>query len=158
MVTILTLNLCLFLRILFEYLAIGMESKQLPNENIRASSWKGQQAPYFARLNRKYSGWLPENSLESPQWLQVELNKDELLTHVAIQGNLPSTIYSYLKSYVLHHRRSNGAFVIYRQTGKEKVGDYFNFFPQDCVHTMPARENNGSLSCVHTKPLKFVGY
>ena len=137
---------------LFEYLAIGMESKQLPNENIRASSWKGQQAPYFARLNRKYSGWLPENSLESPQWLQVELNKDELLTHVAIQGNLPSTIYSYLKSYVLHHRRSNGAFVVYRQTGKEKVGDYFYFSPQDCVHEKITAE----FSRVHTKPLKFV--
>ena len=97
-----------------------MESKVVPDENIIASSWVGHQAPYFARLNLQFRGWVPVAS-DLQRWLQIELNKEETLTHVATQGNTPDINYQYCKSYMLRYRKSDGTFIVYEENGKARV-------------------------------------
>ena len=104
-------------------LAVGMESGAIPKENVIASSSKSNSKPSGARFNADWQGWAPYvNHPSYPHWLQVELNKQETLTHVATQGNTPAKTYSYCKLYMIHYRKSSEtSFIVYKENHQPRV-------------------------------------
>lgn len=102
------------------HLDVGMQSGLIPGTSITASSWLGDHRPYMARFMHNHRGWKSSVS-GTPQWLQVELNQDELLTHIATLGSFTDGQYSYCKSYKLHYGKSSDAFFIYTENGQPRV-------------------------------------
>ena len=104
-------------------LAVGMEYGAIPNENLIASSFKSNFEPSGARFNHDWQGWIPSVDHPSyPHWLQVELNEEETLTHVATQGNTPSKTYNFCKLYMIHYRKAGEInFIVYKENNKPRV-------------------------------------
>ena len=109
------LKICLFLD-------LGMQSGLIPDESITASSWKEDFRPHTARFGNIHKGWTSSVS-DYPQWLQVELNEDETLTHVATESFWVSSTISYCKSYTIHYRKASDAFVVYMENGHPRVSN-----------------------------------
>ena len=74
---------------------IGMESRELPNAQITASS---EQGPYYkaheARLNNKPKGkiigaWCPKNH-DNCQWLQIDMGTERNVQQIGTQVGYPA--------------------------------------------------------------------
>ena len=96
-----------------------MQSGIIPDESITASAWKEDYRPHRARFSGYY-GW-KSSITDFPQWLQVELNQDETLTHIATRGVLLSDQVYYCKSYKLYYRKASDFFVVYMENGYPRV-------------------------------------
>ena len=100
-----------------------MQSGLIPDESLTASSWSKDYRPLTARFNYGQPGWM-SSADDSPQWLQVELNQDETLTHVATQSLFLFNIIEFCKSYTIHYRNaSSGDFDVYMENGHPRVSN-----------------------------------
>ncbi|XP_028403045.1 uncharacterized protein LOC114525810 [Dendronephthya gigantea] len=99
---------------------LGMQSGVIPDTSITVSSVYKDFRPNKARFMTDHQGWRSSES-GTPQWLQVKLNQDETLTHIATLGSITNREYSYCKSYKLHHGKSSDAFVVYTENGQPRV-------------------------------------
>ena len=99
-----------------------MESGSIPDGSITVSSWIRNYRPYKARFNQKYVGWQSEMT-DFPQWLQVELNRDEMLTHVATQSWHLLNGPQYCKLYKIYYRKISDSFAVYMENGYPRVSD-----------------------------------
>lgn len=100
-----------------------MQSGLIPDESITASSWRDDYRPLTARFKYVQEGWISSVD-DSPQWLQVELNQDETLTHVATESFVISNIIRFCKSYTIHYRKaSSGDFDVYMENGHPRVSN-----------------------------------
>lgn len=105
--------------------ALGMESGNIKNQSITASSYYPQYPPWAARLRSGISkGWyaFPYDPLP---WIQVDLGKQTWLKGVATQGKMFSM---YVTSYKLAYSQDQVTWFYYRgDSDNDKVG------PVNCV-------------------------
>jgi hypothetical protein len=97
-----------------------MESGLIPDESISVSSLRDDYRPASARFNSFFRGW-ESDVTDFPQWIQVELNQDETLTHIATRGIAISGEINYVKSYKLYYRKAFAPFVVYTENGQPRV-------------------------------------
>lgn len=118
--------LVIFLPTFSVRLDVGIESGDIPDESFTASSVKRAYRPYTARFNSNADGWKSSIS-DFPQWLQVELNQDEMLTHVATQAIKVAGVVVPLKTYKLYYRKYSDVFAVYMENGHPRVSLISNF-------------------------------
>eukprot|EP00794_Sanderia_malayensis_P004786 gene4786-5413_t len=98
--------------------ALGMESKNIPDGSITASSQQAGNKALYARLNGD-SYWMPSASSQKP-YLQVDLGKIFTVTDVATQGGGRFFyVKSYQVSYKIHGNKGNFKYV--EQNGQKKI-------------------------------------
>ncbi|XP_031559071.1 uncharacterized protein LOC116295413 [Actinia tenebrosa] len=95
--------------------ALGMESREIPDSSITASSsWGGGDSGNQARLNNNPAHWAPSSSRVG-EWLQVDFGRLTLVTKVVTQGR-PYSPEMYMTSYLLSYRRENENWTSYVHT------------------------------------------
>lgn len=95
-----------------------METHELSDGDITASSYFSLYYPYKARLNN-IEGWRVYDDFSKDHFIQVKLgNRDLTLTGVATQG-----LYGFLvTTYTLSYSMDGIDWVEYRENGEVKVG------------------------------------
>ena len=77
-----------------------MESGEIRNDQITASSEDDEFPSYQARLNGE-SAWRPNSDYLPQQWIQVDFQRTLWVTGVATQG-LPGS-FDYVESYLIQY-------------------------------------------------------
>lgn len=104
-----------------------MESKELPDSAIDASSFIAGREPRLARLNNvpiangHRGAWAPARN-EVGQWLQIDLGKERLLAKLATQGR-PSDPFLWVTSYKIKFSSDSVKWEEYKENDAVKVFD-----------------------------------
>ena len=65
---------------------LGMESGEIPDDNIQASTWRDIYYPWKARLNGKLH-WLSAKNTGSEEWIQADIGYQTIVSGVVTQGD-----------------------------------------------------------------------
>ena len=96
---------------------LGMESRKIPDSNIRASSHKNWNSrPQNGRLNHPMA-WCSRK--EWAPYLEIDLGKPYRITYLATQGSERDNVWE--KEYTVTHTLARTSFIEYRENDKEKV-------------------------------------
>ncbi|XP_042530334.1 coagulation factor V [Dipodomys spectabilis] len=100
---------------------LGMESGQIENKQITASSfkkswWGDYWEPFRARLNAqgRVNAWQAKAN-NNKQWLQIDLQKIKKVTAIVTQGCKSLSSEMYVKSYSIHYSDQGVEWKPYRQ-------------------------------------------
>ena len=103
---------------------LGMENGAISNAQIKASSqWDANHAVIQGRLHfqangRKQGAWSARRN-DASQWLQVDLGKYTIVTHIATQGR--NAFDQWVTKYKLKYSNNGGRFQYYREQGQTAV-------------------------------------
>lgn len=108
---------------------LGMENKQIPDEDITASSSHddGNVGPQNARLNIDLKGgaWCPRKQIttESTEWLEINLHSVHVITGTSTQGRFGNGHgVEYAEAYLLEYWRPKlGKWVRYRTVEDQEI-------------------------------------
>lgn len=95
--------------------ALGMESGEIKDKQITASSHTNVTHPTWVRLNHS-SSWCAGKSHGS--WLQVDLETLHWVTAVATQGN-PRGYKDYVKTLKIQHSQDGKNWETYEENGNQ---------------------------------------
>jgi hypothetical protein len=96
---------------------LGMESKEIPDSAISASSSYNEQSvgPLFSRLNTDVSGgaWCPQTPLDleksGTEWIQVNLTNRFVVTGISTQGRFGNGVgIEYVQEFWIEYSRNQG--------------------------------------------------
>uniref|UniRef100_A0A6P8J2Q7 Uncharacterized protein LOC116306425 isoform X2 n=1 Tax=Actinia tenebrosa TaxID=6105 RepID=A0A6P8J2Q7_ACTTE len=94
---------------------LGMESSEIKDENITASSFAENTPPSSARLNNT-AGWCAKEAEGS--WLQVDLEDLHCVTSIATQGN-PGGNQDYVKKYKIEYSQDGDKWTTHEENGNQ---------------------------------------
>ena len=97
-----------------------MESGEICDDQITASSHYNHYLPSYGRLNLKGRGWAV-NTNDLNQWLQVDFQKPTIITGISTQGqsNVPDD--RFVTQYSISFSDDGNNFDDYKAGGKPKV-------------------------------------
>ena len=106
---------------------LGIERGSITNAQFTASTQHGSPyRSYNARLNSKSGSWIP-TSLNTHQWLQVDLGKKTSVTEIKTQGRHDSN--HWVTSYRVSHSNDSSNFQTFQENNKDKVCSQLKIVP-----------------------------
>ena len=105
---------------------LGMESREIPNEAVNASSvWAPEHEPWQARLNNiktnGSTGSWSSGSIAIGQYLQFDLGKERVVNKIATQGRSSTVYFQWVTSYKLLFSLDEANWNEYQNNGVVKV-------------------------------------
>ena len=106
---------------------LGMQSRNIPDESIKASSSQDRyHGPYRARLHLQREGilssaWSARNN-DRKQWISVDLGSLFTITQIATQGR--NDIDQWVKSYRMDYKKYGQSWRHYVEDGRVRVSSH----------------------------------
>nr|XP_056714442.1 coagulation factor V [Euleptes europaea] len=104
-------------------LPLGLASGIIQDSQISASDHKSYWEPKLARLDNtgKYNAWSTEKK-ENGSWIQVDLQREVLITGIQTQGAKELTKHLYTKEYFIAYSKNGRRWIAFRgnSTGAQK--------------------------------------
>ncbi|XP_066480793.1 coagulation factor V-like, partial [Tiliqua scincoides] len=106
-------------------LPLGLESGIIQDSQIRASGHVSYWEPKLARLNNagKYNAWSVEKKENEFPWIQVDLERQAVITGIQTQGAMQLTKALYTKEYVITYSKDGRKWNAFKgnHTGTQKL-------------------------------------
>ncbi|XP_078662477.1 uncharacterized protein LOC144906232 [Branchiostoma floridae x Branchiostoma belcheri] len=137
---------------------IGMENGNIPDHQIKASSYKPEFGAHKSRLNLK-GAWISESSIPGKEWLQLDMGEIRIVTAVLTQGlgSEGSWVETYSLSFsinavkwwlyknattnevVIFKGNDDGEEIQHQHLPRAVVSRYVRFYPTRFVNNMALR-------------------
>ncbi|XP_053166904.1 coagulation factor V isoform X2 [Hemicordylus capensis] len=106
-------------------LPMGLASGSIQDSQISASDYTSYWEPKLARLNNsgKYNAWSTVKKENEDPWIQVDLQREVVITGIQTQGARQSLSSLYTQKYAISHSRNGRRWIPYRgnPTGAQKL-------------------------------------
>uniref|UniRef100_A0A6J0SW27 Coagulation factor V n=1 Tax=Pogona vitticeps TaxID=103695 RepID=A0A6J0SW27_9SAUR len=106
-------------------LPMGLESGIIQDSQISASGHTGYWKPQLARLNGagKYNAWSTEKKSNEHPWIQVDLQREVLITGVKTQGAMQMLKHLYIMDYFITYSKNGRKWNVFKgnHTGTQKL-------------------------------------
>ncbi|RMX57319.1 hypothetical protein pdam_00021306 [Pocillopora damicornis] len=110
---------------------LGMQNGEIKDRQITASSVRGQELAYYARLRgKKY--WCAKAKSKT-EYLQVDLGKVKTVSKILMQGR--GNWYDWVTGFFLHYSSDGQRWKTYSASGDEKQSDSFCYLGK-CSETL----------------------